>query len=301
MRRMRSVLAAALWATAVLATAVTAAGVLVTLSDTLAQATMPATVTIPAGEATSTFVITTTPVSSPRTGSVSATLSGRTVAQPLTLRPIGLASLRLDPLSVVGSRPVTGQAQLECPAGPGPITVNLESSDPALANPVSPYLVIPPGVQSERFDVTTNLVPRNTTVQIVGTANGTRRSRGLTVEQPLAVTPASLKFGTQIVGTWSPVLSMTVSNKAAETVAVGNGVAVDDSYGRDYTWDWALDSCSPTPYYLPPGASCTVGVRLKPKTAGKISGYYLFWLDYQIHGWLVDVRVPFSARGVLPR
>ena len=233
-------------------------GALVTLSDTLAQATMPAAVAIPAGETTASFLITTTPVSGLRSGSVSASLAGQTVTQPLTLRPIGLASLRLDPLSVVGSQAVVGQAQLECPAGPGPIVVNLESSNPTLANPVTPYLVIPQGVQSQQFNVTTNLVPTNTTVQIVGTANDTRRSRGLGLKPPMSASTANLRFGQVRLGILSEPLSVTVTNESAVFAWVNAPQTVSLDFGGRLDLYWEV-RCN-----TPPTPSCTILVRVMP-------------------------------------
>ena len=157
-----------------------AGGLVVNLSDRLKSASTPASLTIPAGATSKSFYITTRPVFGMQTGTISATFGGKTFRSPqLIVRPMGLVSLTLSAPTVVGGTKVIGTAKLECKAGPGPVTVRLGGNRPAIASPVAVSLVIPQGVQSETFDVTTSAVGFQRTVWIFGTANKITKSKWL--------------------------------------------------------------------------------------------------------------------------
>jgi hypothetical protein len=116
-----------------------------------------------------------------QTGTISATFGGQTYSRQLIVRPIGLQSLALSPNPVTGGTKLIGTAKLECKAGQWPVTVRLGSNRPAFASPVAVDLVIPQGVQSETFDVTTSKVTYNTEAWIFGTANKITKSKLLKV------------------------------------------------------------------------------------------------------------------------
>jgi hypothetical protein len=156
-------------------------GIVVSLSDTLAAALTPATVKVPAGATTKSFTIKTTPVAAAESGTVRATLGPVMRSQPLTVRPIGMLSVALTPTTVVGGLPVNGVAKLECKAGPGPIVVDLASTNPAVAHPTLASIVVPAGTQTGAFVVTTTPVATRTKPAIQATANGITKSKTLVV------------------------------------------------------------------------------------------------------------------------
>lgn len=158
-----------------------AAGVVVRLSDTLAAASTPATVTVPAGATTRSFTIKTVPVALIEIGTVSATMGHVTLTRPLAVRPIGMLSVALAPTPVIGGLPVNGTAKLECKAGPGPIVVELASSNPAVARPTAVSIVVPVGLQTGVFAVETMPVAATTRPAIHATANGVTKSKTLVV------------------------------------------------------------------------------------------------------------------------
>jgi hypothetical protein len=160
------------------------AGLVVKLSETLGSASSPATLSIAAGATKGTFMITTAPVTARETGIVRVTLGSTTRTRQLTVRPIGLASLTFSTPAVVGGNKAIGTATLECRAAPGPITVDLGSSRPAVAYPVAPSISVPQGIKSAAFDVATNAVLSRTTATITGTAPGMAKSNVLTVTPP---------------------------------------------------------------------------------------------------------------------
>jgi hypothetical protein len=159
-----------------------ASGLVVYLSDTLAAATVPATVTVPAGATTKAFTVKSSYVAANQAGLVSATLGPTTLNQPLTLRPVGMYLLSVAPSPVVGGLAATGTAKLECKAGPGPITVTLGSSNAVASVPGS--IVIPAGVQSGTFQVTTTPVVATTRTTLSATANGITKTKTLSVTAP---------------------------------------------------------------------------------------------------------------------
>ncbi|HEX8652250.1 MAG TPA: PQQ-dependent sugar dehydrogenase [Pyrinomonadaceae bacterium] len=167
--------------TVTLNTPAPAGGVVVTLSDNLAATRLPASVTVPAGAATRTFTITTIPVTSAQTGSVTAKLGATTRSAALKVRPIGVQSLALSPNPVVGPNPVTGTVTLECPAPASGINVTLSSSNPAVAAPATSSISIPAGATSKTFTIRTVDVPTSRTAIIKATANGITKSVTLTI------------------------------------------------------------------------------------------------------------------------
>jgi hypothetical protein len=237
-----------------------AMGAVVSVTDTLAAATVPMTVTVPAGATTKSFSIKSVPVSDSQSGTVSVSLAGKTISQPLTVRPIGLASVTLTPTSVAGSQPVTGKATLECKAGPGPITVDLSSKNAAVASPVAASIVVPQGLQTATFDVATNPVLATTKATISGVANGITKSKVLTVNVAASVSPTSLKFGSVPVGQTSAPLNATLTNKG-NVAFTFNGISLT---GTGAPWFAQTNNC---PASLAPGASCTISVTFTPQAA----------------------------------
>jgi hypothetical protein len=167
-----------------LGAAAPAGGLLISLSDTLAAATTPATMTIGAGNVTGTFTINTSAVASNQSGNVTASRGGAdgvSASDNLTIRPISVKSLKLTPNSVTGGASSTGTVTLDCAAAPGNITVNLSSSKPATASPAVGSIVIAAGSTTGSFVVNTNPVAAVTTATIKATANGKTKSAKLTV------------------------------------------------------------------------------------------------------------------------
>lgn len=148
-----------------------AGGAVVTITDTNPAASMPASVTVPAGATTAKFTITGIAVTANQTGTVTASYGSVSRSATLTVRPVGVASVTLSPNPVVGPKGVTGTVTLECPAAPGNITVTLTSGNPAVAN-VVPSVRVPAGATSAPFHVSTADVSIVSYANIRATANG---------------------------------------------------------------------------------------------------------------------------------
>ena len=237
-----------------------AGGRVVSLSDTLASATTPASVTVPGGATTITFSIKTKPVTSLQSGTITATFGGTVLTRKLSVRRIGMLSVELDRTTVVGTKPVTATAKLECKAAPGPITVNLASSNAAIADPVAASIVVPQGLQSVPFDVATSKVLSKRTVSISGTANGIKKSKTLTVTPASFVSPTSLTFGTVPVGATGGPRAATLTNKGKMSFTVGS-IGITGTNPSSFAM---TENCPPI---LAAGASCSINVRFKPTVA----------------------------------
>ena len=178
--------------TVALTAAAPAGGIEVVLSDDLDAATVPATVVVPQGSASATFSMAVTPVGTSETGNVSASVGARSISQRLTIRPIGVASVRLTPDSVVGGGTVQGTAALECAAQPGSIEVTLASSLPSVASPAPAVVTMAAGQAAASFQVISSAVGSGTSVSISASANGVTRAAVLQVLAPNAAPTVAL-------------------------------------------------------------------------------------------------------------
>jgi hypothetical protein len=157
--------------TVVLDVAAPAGGFEVRLSSDLPSATPPGSVLVPAGSVQTSFSIQTDPVTATQVGRITATGTSASLVQPLTVRPMGVETLALARSSVTGGSQVRGAASLECPAGPGPVTVLLSSSDPTAASPTQASVLVPAGQQSFDFNIGTSPVSADVVVTIAAMAN----------------------------------------------------------------------------------------------------------------------------------
>jgi len=182
----------ALTGTVMLTAAAPAGGIEVVLSEDLEAATAPTTVVVPQGSASATFSVAVVPVAASETGRLSASVGARSISQPLTIRPIGVASVALTPDSVVGGGTVQGTVSLECAAQPGAIEVTLTSSLPSVASPAPAVLTVAQGQGAVAFQVTSSAVGTGTSVTVSASANGVTRSAVLQVLAPNAAPTVAL-------------------------------------------------------------------------------------------------------------
>jgi trimeric autotransporter adhesin len=143
-------------------------------------ASVPASVTVPAGQRTASFRVDTRVVASQTQVMITARLGNSSRQATLTVNPPALESLTLDPNTVVGGNPSTGTVALNGPAPAGGLQVQLSSNNPNVAS-VPPSVTIPAGQRSATFTVNTQAVASQTQVTITATLNGRSRSATLTV------------------------------------------------------------------------------------------------------------------------
>ncbi len=162
-------------------------GVNVLLASDNDKARLPAMVTVPFGQRSVDFTITTLAVTGAQTVNLTATLSRTTVPATLTLLPP--LQLTLAASAVVGGNPVNGTVTLGTPAPATGATVTLQSADTAAQ--VMP-VTIPAGQSSQTFTVTTSAVNAARAVSITAIYGLSKQTALLTVNPAAAVTLAGL-------------------------------------------------------------------------------------------------------------
>ncbi|HET6928824.1 MAG TPA: hypothetical protein VFI45_00760, partial [Candidatus Acidoferrum sp.] len=183
-------------------------GAQVTLSSSnTTVARTPASVTVVAGASSATFTVATSAVTASTAATITAAYAGVSKSASLTVQPsappsVTVASLSLNPTSVVGGNSSTGTVTLSGPAPAGGMQVALSSSNTTVARtPAS--VTVAAGATSVTFAVSTSVVSASTTVTIFAAHNGASKSATLTVKPvpPPAPTLASLMLNpTSVVG-----------------------------------------------------------------------------------------------------
>jgi hypothetical protein len=180
-------------------------GIAVTLASSDTNlATVPATVTVPAGASQAQFSITTVPVAAASQVTITASFNGVNRPANLTLSPVNLASVALAATSATGGATVSfNRVNLNGPAPTGGVVVNLSTSDSNLAT-VPATVTVPAGSSFGNFPITTFQVAAVTPVTISANFNGVIRNGNLTLN-PLAMTNATMAStgvgGTAVTGT----------------------------------------------------------------------------------------------------
>ena len=161
------------------------------VSGNTSMATVPASVTVPAGALSATFTVTTLPGSWGRLP-ISAKLGVQTVSTDLIISqpPPDLAGLSVSPATVAGGTPATGTVSLTLLALSGGSVVSLSSSNPTLAT-VPSSVTVAAGQSGAVFTITTAVVTTSTPVTITATYNGVTKQAVLTLD-PLAVSSLTL-------------------------------------------------------------------------------------------------------------
>jgi len=142
-------------------------------------------VTVAAGATSASFTVSTSAVAGSTTVSIFASYAGATRSASLTVTPAPpppptLASLTLNPSSVVGGlEDSTGTVTLTGPAPSGGAQVFLSSSNGAASVPSS--VIVPAGASNATFTVRTSAVFMSTSATISASYNGTTRTATLGV------------------------------------------------------------------------------------------------------------------------
>lgn len=155
------------------------------VSNRTAVATVPPSATVPEGETTTTFTVTSHPVASPDWAAISANAGGVTQTTVLWVLPAGVTidSLTLNPTLVASGETSEGTVKLTGPAPDGGASVALSSSNTERAT-VPPSVTVPAGATTATFTVTAGTVASNVSVTISAAYGGVTRSASLTVAPP---------------------------------------------------------------------------------------------------------------------
>ena len=181
-----------------------ASGVVVTLASDNPAATVPATVSIPAGGTTATFTITTTPVPQTVVATITATLAGLSQKAKLEVRSARITGVSVAPTSLTGGSPAVGTVTLDSPAAVAAgLVVSLAGSSTSGTVPAT--VTIPAGATTATFPITTVVVAAPVVDTLTATLNGISKTTALTI-QPiqatnLTINPAAVIAGVATVGT----------------------------------------------------------------------------------------------------
>jgi hypothetical protein len=208
-------------------------GAVVAIATTNAAATVPDTVTVPAGLKTITFTVTTTPVSAATTGTVSGSYNGLVkTSVTLKVNPPALSSIGLTPRTVIGGVSSTGTVTLTGVTAAAE-TVTLTTNTTAASVPLT--VTIPAGASTGTFTVATSPVATATTGTVSGVYRGlTKISPSLTVNPPTLTTivlnPTSVVGGSQSTATVTltgvVAVDTTVSLSSNKTLATVSSTVV---------------------------------------------------------------------------
>lgn len=156
-------------------------------SDATAQI-QPAFIAMSPNQTVATFTVTTTPVTTSKTVSISASsslFSGVTQTAALTVSPPAAAqlqSLTIAPQVVTGGSTASGTIALTAPAPITGVAVTLKTSNVEQAQLVQQFVEIPSGQTTASFTITTSPVSSVQAVTITATAGGVSESAVLTIQ-----------------------------------------------------------------------------------------------------------------------
>jgi hypothetical protein len=228
-------------------------GAVVQLFSSSSVATVPASITVPAGAATATFPISTSSVAADTAATISGllrlsastSLTVRSAAPPPPPPPSSpaLSAISLNPTSVVGGNAAQGTVTLSAAAPGGGFAVTLSSNNAIATVPAS--VTVAPGATSTTFTISTTSVTTSSVATITATAGTVTRTAGLTVNPPgqmatLSVT-ATGRNGERV--TSSPAgINVAVGSTGSAQFSTGTAITLSVTSGRDAIWSGACSS-----------------------------------------------------------
>jgi thermitase len=157
-----------------------AGGVQVSLQSNAPQASLPASVIVPAGQSSVSVQVATHPVAQRVHATLTAALNGSQASTTLTISPPAPISLTLSPSTVAGGSSATATVFLNASAPPGGLWLRVSHNNPnRVWTPSQVY--VPAGMRSVRFTVYTYRGRGVASVQITVATDGGSRSAILTV------------------------------------------------------------------------------------------------------------------------
>jgi uncharacterized protein (TIGR03437 family) len=209
-------------------------GLVVNLQSNNAVVQVPASVTIPAGQTSVSFPLTTGATSGSVPVILTATFNGCGAATAsVTVNPaVCVQSLSLSAGSVAGGTGLSGSVTLSGPAPIGGVVVSLQSSSSA-AQPGS-SVTVPAGQTSASFNVTTTAVSTNTSAAITASIGGCAPlTDTVIITGQLCVAAVSLSAGSTIGGsTLAGTVTLTApapSGGVVVTLQSNNALAIADA------------------------------------------------------------------------
>ena len=181
-----------------------AGGVVVTLSSSSADATVPSSVTVAQGQTSASFTITTTAYPANVNSTITARQGSASAKAVLTIDAPVLASLALNPTTVTGGSTSTGTVTLTGPAPSAGTAVTLSSSSACATVPAS--VTVAAGATSATFTVSTTPYSSNISATITAARSGSTSQKAvLSISAPvlasLTLNPTTVTGGSSSTGT----------------------------------------------------------------------------------------------------
>jgi hypothetical protein len=158
-------------------------------SSNPSAASVPPSVTIPAGASRATFTVTTHAVTASTPVQLTVWSEGNGDHPVLWVDPgspspptVTLTSLALNPSSVTGGTSSAGTVTVSAPAPSGGVAVSLSTDSTAASTPSG--VTVPAGATTATFTVTTTAVTSTTPITVTATSGSITRSASLTVTAP---------------------------------------------------------------------------------------------------------------------
>ncbi|HEV2472449.1 MAG TPA: choice-of-anchor tandem repeat GloVer-containing protein, partial [Chthonomonadales bacterium] len=190
--------------TLTLSSAAPTGGQKITLTSSKSTAaSVPASITIPAGSSSGTFRVTTHEVTAYTVVTVSASTNGSKQSASFGVQPLLVTSLSVSPNPVAGGNPVAGTVTISNTAPAGGQAVHLNSSSASAAVPAT--VTVPAGASTASFTIATSVVSADVFATITASANGSKQQATLTVEpiivSTLTLSPNPVAGGNPVTGT----------------------------------------------------------------------------------------------------
>jgi FG-GAP-like repeat len=236
--------------TASLTNAAPSGGAVVTLSSNRSVATVPASVTIPAGAFSATFTVSTTSVTASTSLAINGAYGGATRSATLTVTPpsappppASLSTLAANPASVTGGASSQGTVTLTSPAPAGGFAVSLSSGNAAATVPAS--VSVAQGATTATFTIATSAVTASTPVTITASAGGITRTATLTVNpqpQTATLTVTATGRGGERVTSNPAGINVAVGSSGSASFGTGTTITLSATNSRDVIWSGACSS-----------------------------------------------------------
>lgn len=193
-------------------------GLAVSLRSNRASASVPATVTVPGGQSSATFTVTTTKVGAISYPQIYATLGAVTRFVQLTVQPPRLTAFTIIPSVINFGQSSTATITIAEAAPAGGVAVALRSAHPTVAT-VAASATIPEGATSTTVAVNSQKVNMIRAATLVATVGRISRSANVVVYPPvlsgMTISPST------VIGGQSATATVTL-----ETTAPAGGIVV---------------------------------------------------------------------------
>ncbi len=193
--------------------------------------------------------VTVSPVSVSFAGQTMGTTSG---TQTVTLTNSGSAALAISSIGITGTNASDFAQSSNCPVPPSPSTLAAGASCTVSVT----FTPTATGSRSASLTIADNAPGSPQSLGLSGT--------GMPPAPAVRLTPSSLAFGSQQVGTTSTTQTSTVQNTGTAPLNI-SGISVGGSSPGDYA---ESDNCPVAPATLATGATCVISVSFSPVATG---------------------------------